>query len=247
MARAFIDTVGEITKLGGITLGVVPQIADALKTGIDKTLALNETKLQLGVKDSFPAGKPLHTGVYVGIASADSDGLFDQLWFSGGRLRTGSDKGPPFDQSDYMVIALERLDARDDWPRLPGLPEVQAKMSSILGDGSLSSDDKKKKLSDVWPTFTGLLFNSPHLTTPDRARIANDVAESIHEQLAATPLFPTPPPGAQSAMGMPESAHPSFDFARVASATKMDQPGWLEKAEAVLSGNPFGAAKDSGT
>jgi len=245
VARAFIDTAGEITKLGGITLGVVPQIADALKTGIDKTLALNATKLQLGVKDSFPAGKPLHTGVYVGIASADGDGIFDQLWFSGGRLRTGSDKGPPFDQSDYMVIALERLDARDDWPRLPGLPEVQAKMSSILGDGSLSTDDKKKKLSDVWPTFTGLLFNSPHLTKPDRARIANDVAESIREQLAATPLFPTPAPGAQSAMGMPDSARPSFDFARVAPATKMDQPGWLKKAEAVLSGNPFRAAKRS--
>ncbi|MFI5455836.1 MAG: hypothetical protein ACHRXM_10335 [Isosphaerales bacterium] len=246
VARAFIDTVGEITKLGGITLGVVPQIADALKTGIDKTLALNATKLQLGVKDSFPAGTPLHTGIYVGIASAGGDGLFDQLWFSGGRLRTGSDKGPPFDQSDFMVIALERLDTRDDWPRLPGLAEIQAKMSSILSDGSLSIDDRKKKLSDVWPTFTGLLFSSPHLTKPDRARIANDVAESIHEQLAPAPLFAPPAPGAQSALAMPESARPSFDFARIAPATNMDQPGWLEKAEAVFSGNPFEAAKDSG-
>src|SRR5690348_15806125 len=104
-------------------------------------------------------------------------------------------------------MALERNEPRDYRRTLTGSAAVQAKMSAILGDGSLSIDDKKKELSEVRPTFTSLRYSASHLTMPDRSRIASDVATSIRDQLAAPSLFPS---GALSAVAPTEPAPPAF-------------------------------------
>jgi hypothetical protein len=232
VARALIDTMGELTKLGGIALGEAPKIVDVVKAGVERTLGLKETKLQVGVQDSFAAGQPLLTGVFVGLSASEADVRFDQLWFAGGRLRSGAADGPPFDECDYMVVSLELLETRDDWPQLPGLPDFQAKFDAVINDPTPVAD-KKAKLNSVWPSFTNLLENSPYLTRPDRARIASDVLESLKRQLTAPQPF-------EVAASLAREGGTAFDFARVPKVTKTTEPGWVENAQAALSAEPFG-------
>ncbi len=239
VAKALIDTVGEITKLGGIALGEVPQIADAVKAGIERALGLKETKLQIGIQDSFSSTNPLRPGLYVGIAAEEQTVPLDQLWFGKGRLREGSAAGKPFDGPDYLVIAIERLDTRSDWARLPGLPDMQAKFDANLADATLSVTEKKAKLNDLWGPFTTLLASSPHLTKPDRAGIARDVAAELRARLETPPPFATPA-GAELARRPTEDIGPEvFRFDHVRRVVDITSPESLRQAEAALTVPPF--------
>src|SRR3954465_4726118 len=77
--------------LGGAAVGQAAQIAGLVKQGVDSILGLGETKLQLGVSDTFYAGNPLRGGIQVGIAARPDDVPTETLWLRQGRLVKGGD------------------------------------------------------------------------------------------------------------------------------------------------------------
>lgn len=195
-AKALITTVSSFAALGGAAVGQAAQIAGLVKDGVDSILGLGETKLQLGVKDSFYAdGNPLRPGFYVGIAAPSDDIDVSKLWLKEGHLVQGIDPmaSHPYQDHDYMVIAVERLEKRDDWPRLPGISELNEEFAKIMADGSTDNPEKGKRLNALWPEFQQALVNSKrYLTRPDRERIAGNVETQLKEQLKALAgPFPT--------------------------------------------------------
>jgi hypothetical protein len=187
-AKALISTIGTLASFGGPQFGQAVQIAGLVKDGVDKILGLGDTKLQLGVRDSFfPQGNPLRSGYYVGIAAPTTQIDLSALWLKGGRLIKGTDPiaSRPYEEYDYMVLSIERSDRRDDWPLLPGLSEFNGKFGAIMADNGLDANEKAKRLNAIWPTFTQTLKDSAFLIRPDRERIAGDVQQDLEKRLKA--------------------------------------------------------------
>jgi hypothetical protein len=187
-AKALISTISTLASFGGPQFGEAAQIAGLVKDGVDKILGLGDTKLQLGVRDSFfPGGNPLRAGYHVGIAAPAAQINVPALWLKQGRLVTGADPiaSRPYEQHDYMVLSIEHSDRRDDWPLLPGLNEFNAKFGAIMADSRLDANEKGKRLNNLWPTFTQALKDSKFLIRPDRERIAGDVQQDLGKRLAA--------------------------------------------------------------
>jgi hypothetical protein len=187
-AKALISTVSSFAALGGAAVGQAAQIAGLVKDGVDSILGLGETKLQLGVSDSFyPSGNPLRPGFYVGIAAPIRDVDVKTLWLKEGHLVKGVDPnvGRPYQDHDYMVIAVEPLDKRDDWPGLPGIAELNEDFARIMSDNSTDAQEKGRRLNALWPTFQQALASSKFLTQPDRERIAGSVVEDLSNRLKA--------------------------------------------------------------
>jgi hypothetical protein len=188
VAKALISTIGTLASFGGPQFGQAVQIAGIVKDGVDKILGLGDTKLQLGVHDSFfPNGNPLRSGYYVGIAAPATQIDASHLWLKDGRLVKGADPiaSRPYEEYDYMVLSIERSDRRDDWPLLPGLNDFNAKFGAIMADSGLDANEKAKRLNDIWPTFTQALKDSRFLIRPDRERIAGDVQQDLGKRLKA--------------------------------------------------------------
>ena len=187
-AKALISTIGTLASFGGPQFGQAVQIAGLVKDGVDKILGLGDTKLELGVRDSFfPEGNPLRSGYHVGIAAPAGQVNVPALWLKDGRLVQGADPiaSSPYEEHDYMVLAIERSNRRDDWPLLPGLSEFNPKFSAIMADSGLGADEKGKRLNDLWPAFTQTLQDSRFLIRPDRERIAGDVQQDLGKRLKA--------------------------------------------------------------
>ncbi len=187
-AKALISTISTLASFGGPQFGQAAQIAGLVKDGVDKILGLGDTKLQLGVRDSFfPDGNPLRSGYHVGIAAPTAQIDVPALWLKEGRLVKGADPiaSRPYEEHDYMVLAIERSDRRDDWPLLPGLNEFNARFGGIMGDSKLDANEKGKRLNVIWPTFTQALKDSRFLIRPDRERIAGDVQQDLEKRLRA--------------------------------------------------------------
>ncbi|MBU8900985.1 hypothetical protein KRR26_35860 [Corallococcus sp. M34] len=179
-AKALIKTVGDITAAAGLAVGQLPQLAQAVKTGVESIFQLNDCRLQLGVRDTLPCGKPLTTGVYVGIA-APRDRFRDfELWLNQGRLVKGQDpiSGLPYTDHDYMVIEVERRTTREDWATLPGIASFDNKFGDVMRS-SASPQAKRAQLRTLWPEFEQALANSRDLTSPDRRRIQSAVANDL--------------------------------------------------------------------
>ena len=187
-AKELISVIGTLASFGGPQFGQAVQIAGLVKNGVDKILGLGDTKLQLGVRDSFFAnGNPLRSGYHVGIAAPTAQINVSALWLKDGRLVKGADPiaSRPYEDHDYMVLSIERSDRRDDWPLLPGLNEFNAKFGAIMADSGLDANEKGKRLNDLWPTFTQALKDSRFLIRPDRERIAGDIQQDLDKRLKA--------------------------------------------------------------
>lgn len=213
-AKALIDTVQTIAGLGGIALGQAVPIANAVKQGVENILQLNTSRLELGVRDSLtrPPLRPTH---FVGIAAPVGDVPFDRLWLKEGRLMVGADPvqaRTPYQDHDYMVIEIERVDTYDAWPGLPGMAAMQEKFSAIMADGGVSAEDKRKRLGTAWPEFTTLLQKTPQLIPADRKRIEQAVLTQLQSQLSSQNPFET-----RSVSGAPRSFEPrgAFDLLAV--------------------------------
>lgn len=187
-AEALISTIGTLASFGGPQLGQAVQIAGLVKDGVDKILGLGNTKLQLGVRDSFfPNGNPLRSGYHVGIAAPTAQIDVSALWIKDGRLVKGTDPiaSRPYEEHDYMVLSIERSDRRDDWPLLPGINEFNDKFGAIMADSVLDANGKGRLLNDLWPAFAQALKDSRFLIRPDRERIAGDVQQDLAKRLNA--------------------------------------------------------------
>jgi hypothetical protein len=241
-ARALVKTVGDLASLGGIALGQVPQIAAAVKAGVESILGLNDARLQMGVHDAFFRDNPLRAGFYVGASAPAAQVDVNRLWVKGGRLFQGEDPvvAKPYADYDYMVLAVERHDTRDDWPGLPGIAEYEAKFAGVLSDNALTVDDKRKKLGELWAPFRQALATSPYLTEPDREGIAHGVSENLKDRLkklgGGNPFLETRAWRDPRVESKPAAA---FDFLDVADYTDRGDAESVRRAQAALAGNPF--------
>jgi hypothetical protein len=240
-ARALVDTVGTLASLGGIAIGPSLEIARAVKAGVERVVGLDEARLQLGVDYTFPAGQPLVTGQYVGVAAPAAEVAFDQLWLRDGRLLTGDDpvSASPFEAADYLVIAVEHVEAYTDWPALPGMADAQRRISTAMSQGT--ADEKRARVREVWPEFQQLVDESPYLTKPDRLRIAGNVLADLRARIDRADPFA--PRIEHRGAGEPTAAA-EFDLAGVEEHVDLADAKSRAFAEQALTraGDPFGGA-----
>lgn len=241
-AKALIETVAAVAKLGGIAIGSTPEIASTVKRGVESILGLNDSKLQLGIRDTFNPGTPLRSGFHVGISAPAGDVDMNQLWLREGRLVKGSDPitAKPYQDHDYMVLEIERRDTRDDWPSLPGISEFQDKFALVMSEGALPVNDRRKKLAELWPSFQQALASSKYLTRPDRENIAHSVSEDLKKRLIAlessNPFIETR--GWRDTKGHSISVT-EFDFLEIPHYTDRSNTESVSRAHVALTKNPF--------
>jgi hypothetical protein len=232
-AAALVGTVGALAGLVSAGAATGTEIAKVVKSGVDSILGLGETRLLLGVDDTFSASNPLQSGFVVGIGAPATEVDFSQLWLDGGRLKVGATAGlaEPYQRHDYFVIGLERLERRADWSGLPGLHSYEAMFTGILASGK----DKDGLLADLkvaWPTFREALVTSPHLTRHDAEEIAKDVGVDLLKRVEAI-VSKNPFETRSFSDGSIEQLEPrEVDFARVGVRDLADDPA----AIAVLAG-----------
>jgi hypothetical protein len=238
-AKALITTVGSFAALGGAAVGQAAQIAGLVKQGVDSILGLGETKLQLGVSDTFYAGNPLRGGIHVGIAARPDEVSTETLWLRQGRLVKGGDpiSARPYEDHDYMVIAIERVAQRDDWPALPEIVELNSDFAKIMADGATDAKTKAEKLNALWPQFQQTLASSKYLTRPDRERIAGSVQQDLANRLnslrSGGPFetrswgAPAPSPAAAAEFDLaavPDYIDPTDEQSRALGVRALEQP-----------------------
>ncbi len=185
-AKALIDVVSAFAALDPTAIGKAVSLSGLVKNGVESILGLDQATLHFGVRDSFnPASRPLQSGYFAGIAAPDQTIDISQLWVVGGRLQKGKDAASsvPYSDHDYMLLAIERVDERDDWPQLVELQEVLKKFSSLIADSQFAVDEKRTRLAALWPVFIQALADSPNLTEPDRDRIASLVSGDLLKKL----------------------------------------------------------------
>lgn len=184
---ALIETVSMVANLGGLTLGQAAQIAGVVKSGVEKILDLDDTRIEVGVRDTFYQNNTFTTGYYIGVNAPQSEVPLDRLWLKGGRLLKGFDPvvALPFDDFDYFVLEIERRTVRDDWAGLPGIAELNEKFAAIMKDSGLSVTEKRTRLGDLWQEFQQALIDSPYLVKPHREKIAFDVQSDLKARLDA--------------------------------------------------------------
>lgn len=187
-AKALIDTLGTLSALAGPTYAKLIPIAGIVKTGIDGVLGLDQASLHLGVCDSFSASTgPLTPGYFVAIDAPAQSIDPSQLWLANGRLLKGKTDltSAAYSDHDYMVIAIERWDTRDDWRTLPGIAGFLPRFGNIMGDVEFTALEKRSRLAGLWAPFLQMLDESPQLTDPDRALIAATVGADFTKRLDA--------------------------------------------------------------
>ncbi len=233
---ALIDTISTIANLGGIALGAAPQIASVVKGGIEKILELNETRIEIGVRDTFYQGNPFTKGYYVGMGEASKEIPIDKLWLKKGRLVKGDDpiSAKPFEDFDYFIVEIASDTKRDDWAGLPGIYELNEKFKAIMRDNHLDAKEKRSRLGELWPEFQQALIDSPFLIKPHREKIAFDVQSYLNERLEAietgNPFESRAWPDSENKQRPPED----FDFIEVSDYLDEKDPDQQARAKAAL-------------
>ena len=233
-SKALVDTVSTVANLGGFALNQSIQIANVVKAGIENIVGLNEARLELGIRDSFFQNNPLQSGYYVGINGPETQINLERIWLKDGRLIEGDDpfNALPFEKYDYMVLEVEHVLERDDWPGIPEIENYQEKFSQIMKENTTVSE-KKEKLGVIWPQFTEVLYKSQYLTELDSERIGADVAADLNKRLqkmeSGNPF--------ESTRGHDQII--DYDFLDIPNFTDMTDPASMRNAKKVFIGNPF--------
>jgi hypothetical protein len=240
-AKVLITTIGQIAGLGGLALGPALEIASVVKSGIESILGMEGARLELGVKDSFYGGNPLRSGYYLGINVPETQVDLSKVFMREGRLVYGRDpvSARPFEEYDYMLLEIEPLKERADWPGLPVISDFMKKFSDILGDSVLSLEDKKARLNTTWVQFDQALLNSPFLTTLHAEKLKVDISADIQKRLTAMRTggvfeFKSILTGATET-----KAPEDFNFLDVDSYVSLDQPADVTSRAARLGTSPF--------
>jgi hypothetical protein len=224
-AKALVDTLAALASIPTLGLGGADEVVVAVKTGVEKVLGLTETRLELGIRDSFFSGNPLKAGYHLGIDAEPTEVDVTRLWFDRGRLVKGAgpENAVPYADHDYMVIEIERRETRHDWRGFPELAPFEEKIAAVLSDGGLSQDQKKERLNRIWVDFRQAINASRNLISRDREQIAASVAKKIRDGFAATDLL--------ESVG---EASTRFDFLDVADALDRANEGAVREAKELL-------------
>jgi len=186
-ARALLDTLGNIAALPGVGLGDALKISGVVKGGVESILKLNDTRLELGVQDTFSQTNSLRAGYYIAMDAAGDQVDFDRLWLLDTGLKEGTAPAVSRDYTafDYMIVEVERLPSRDNWPALDGFKAMQDKFDTVMSDGTQTADQKRERLKTLWPEFQTLVSRSTELITADKKQIADSVAAHLKALLEA--------------------------------------------------------------
>jgi hypothetical protein len=224
-AKALVDTLSTLAAIPALGLGGVDQVVVAVKTGVERILGLTETRLELGVRDSFFSGNPLKAGYHVGIDAEPSEVDLSRLWFDRGRLVTGDrpENAAPYADHDYMIIEIERRETRNDWRGFPEFAPFEAKIASVISDTGLTQDQKKERLNRIWVDFRQAINSSRNLISRDRELVAASVSKKIRDEFAAPDLL-------ESAEAKPSK----FDFLDVPDALDRQDGGAVREARELL-------------
>lgn len=185
-AKALIEIVGTLAALDPAAVGQAASLSKLVKAGVESILGLDQAELHLGIRDSFtPSANPLTSGCFAGIAAPESSIDASQLWVSHGHLLQGKTAASAvaYNAHDYMLIAIDRVDVRDDWQQLRDLQDARAKLTNIVSDTQFSVTEKRTRLATLWPAFIQTLGDSPNLTVPDRERIASLISGELLKKL----------------------------------------------------------------
>jgi hypothetical protein len=241
MAKTLLTSLSTIASLTGLAAMPAIEIANAVKSGVENLMGLGGTTLQLGVEDTFSQNNRLRTGYYLAVNAPASEVDITQLWLKGGQLSKGpiASRTEAYQDHDYMIIEVEKVDSRNDWPGLPEIAEFRTKFSSLMGDTKLTADEKHERLRTVWPEFAHILNESPNLTRPDREQIAFSVSKDLRERLDALKTgnpFETRGWGEKRAI---QKSPEEFDLSDVLDRLDFSDPNSVRESQGALSGSPF--------
>jgi hypothetical protein len=181
-AVALIDAVGSFAALDPVPAEQALVLAGLIGTAVESILGLDQATLHLGVRDSFNTqSNPLTSGYFAGIGAPESSIDTSQLWVVNGRLQKGTDAASSvaYTDHDYMLISIERSEARDDWARLSELQESRQNLATIAGDSVFTVAEKLDRLAALWPEFVQAVADSPSLTDTDRERITAQLSGDL--------------------------------------------------------------------
>lgn len=166
LAKTLVGSLSTIAGLIGPGVAPALEIANVVKAGVENIAGLASTSLQLGVEDTFFQNNKLREGFYLGINAPADQVDISQMWLKDDRLMQGpvAAISQPFENYDYMIIEIEKLDHRKDWPSFPEIAEFKQQFAVVLGDNNLNTDQKRLRISELWPSFTNSLNESPHLS-----------------------------------------------------------------------------------
>lgn len=184
--KVLIDFVSSVAALDPATVTAAVSLASLIKTGVENILGLNQATLELGIRDSFsPSSRPLRGGYFVGIGAAAQTIDASQLWVVNGRLLKGKDAGSavPYSDHDYLLLAVEAANQRDDWAQLAVIQDYRKRFSTIVGDAQYNVAEKRSRLAALWPLFVQALSDVPDLIDPDKDRIANVISDELLKKL----------------------------------------------------------------
>jgi hypothetical protein len=247
-AVALLDTLSQVASLAvpGLSQGL--ELAKIVKSGVEGVIGLSKTKPVLAVKDALQdptvakEGSEAAPCVIVGVAAAQADVDFAQLWVKDGRLWQGTSVAAltPYEEYDHLIVAIERGPAREDWRGLPGLTPYEAAFDAVLRTPKIQRADAEAKLNEAFGPFDSALNAEPELTLWDKERIRGAVIADLQVRLnrLTGPFGKTAAPSAttetRSVAGVErEVSMEGFDFANVPS-------GGVEAAKPAPSGSrPF--------
>ena len=187
-AKVLVDTTAAMAGLAVQTASKVTPLAAVVKNAVEALVGIDKATLHLGIQCDFGSTPcPLATGYWVGIAASDGEVDIRQLWLKDGRLCKGNNAGSAgsYNDHDFMVIAIERIERRADWHIIPAVTEFAARFAKIVGDPDYSLDDKRRRLAALWPVFQQALADSPDFIDADRRTVSQAVSADLLQRLDA--------------------------------------------------------------
>ena len=240
--KALIDTVSTVAGLASVAADPVFKITEAVRTGVERIISIDQAALRIGVRDTFFPGaqNPLRSGFHVAIDAARPEVDFQRLWLVDGRLLTGThpEAAVPYSDTDYLVLQIERRASRQDWPRLPVMADYNKKFSAIIASSALTWEKKKEELSRIWPEFTEAVAQSRDLISRDKLQIRVSVQTDLRERMK---------PAKEAAEGLVFESRGwggydrkdmrvgEFDFADVADQIDFTDPASLAAGERIAA------------
>jgi len=134
-----------IKLLTNLTLTIAPQLTIASKISASITEGFNDLlsgkqSLVVGINDSFDQFKVIKPG-YLLLVKKDVVNK-NELWISDdGKLYYGEDRdlSIPYDESDFVVIRIDRVDKRTDYREIYPISRLYAEAMSHLTKGDRAS------------------------------------------------------------------------------------------------------------
>lgn len=168
--RAAVDTLQQLSSLGGAPFQVAAAIARTVTDGVDRLSEAAEAEVVLGLHRTFTpsgggGGSLLQPG-YLALVRAEDHSLVSRLVIEGSRLYVnGSGSVHPLEGYDFLLFRIEARDERPDWD-VGGVGELLTEVvNAILGYREDAAELERK--------LFGLVLNTPELVDPDRTRVVD--------------------------------------------------------------------------